>query len=46
MTGNTRERIIDGLNKYTTYYVKVRGSASTPGNASKILNATTFEDSK
>ncbi|XP_022810453.1 phosphatidylinositol phosphatase PTPRQ-like [Stylophora pistillata] len=44
VTGNTRERTIDGLRKYTTYYVKVRGSTSKPGNASEIFSVTTFED--
>ena len=46
VTGSTRERTIDGLHKYTTYYVKVRGSTSKPGNASEIFSITTFEDSK
>ncbi|XP_022804800.1 receptor-type tyrosine-protein phosphatase epsilon-like isoform X2 [Stylophora pistillata] len=45
VTGSTRKRTIDGLNKYTTYYVKVRGSASKPGNASEIFSVTTLEDS-
>ena len=46
VTGSTRKRIIDGLNKYTIYYVKVRGLTSKPGNASEVFNVTTFEDSK
>ena len=44
--GNTMERILDGLNKFTTYFIKVRGKTSKMGNASKILNATTYEDSE
>ncbi len=46
VTANTRERVLDGLNKFTTYFIKVRGQTSEMGNASKILNATTYEDSK
>ena len=46
VTGKTRERVIDGLEKFTTYFVKVRGKTSKIGNASEIFNATTFEDSK
>ena len=44
--GNTVERVLDGLDKFTTYFIKVRGKTSKMGNASKILNATTYEDSK
>ena len=40
------ERVLDGLDKFTTYFIKVRGKTSKMGNASKILNATTYEDSK
>ena len=46
VTGNTRERVLDGLNKFTTYFIKVRAKTSKVGNASKILNTTTYEDSK
>jgi len=46
VTGNTMKRVLDGLDKFTTYFIKVRGKTSKMGNASKILNATTFEDSK
>ena len=46
VTGSTMERVLDGLNKFTTYFIKVRGKTSERGNASKILNATTYEDSK
>ena len=46
VTGNTMERVLDGLDKFTTYFIKVRGKTSKMGNASKILNATTFEESK
>ena len=40
------ERVLDGLDKFTTYFIKVRGKTSKIGNASKILNTTTYEDSK
>ena len=40
------ERVLDGLDKFTSYFIKVRGKTSKKGNASKILNATTYEDSK
>ena len=46
VTGNTVERVLDGLDKFTTYFIKVRGKTSKIGNASKILNTTTYEDSK
>ena len=46
VTGKTMERVLDGLDKFTTYFIKVRGKTSKMGNASKILNATTYEDSK
>ena len=46
VTGNTMERVLDGLDKFTTYFIKVRGKTSKMGKASKILNATTFEDGK
>ena len=46
VTRNTMERVLDGLDKFTTYFIKVRGKTSEKGNASKILNATTYEDSK
>jgi len=46
VTGNTTERVLDGLETFTTYFIKVRGKTSKMGNASKILNAITFEDSK
>ncbi len=46
VTAGTRERVLDGLKKFTTYFIKVRGKTSKMGNASKILNATTYEDSK
>ena len=46
VTGNTMERVLVGLNRFTTYFIKVRGKTSKMGSASKILNATTFEDSK
>ena len=37
---------LTGLKKFTTYYIKVRGKTSERGNASELLNATTFEDRK
>ena len=46
VTGSTMERVLDGLDKFTTYFIKVRGKTSKMGNASKILNATTYEDSQ
>ena len=46
VTGKTLEHDLDGLNKFTTYFIKVRGRTSEAGNASVVLNATTFEDSK
>ena len=46
VTGKTMERVLDGLDKFITYFIKVRGKTSKMGNASKILNATTYEDSK
>ena len=46
VAGNTMERILDGLDKFTTYFIKVRGKTSKMGNASKILNTRTYEDSK
>ena len=46
VTGNTMKRVLDGLDKFTSYFIKVRGKTSEKGNASKILNATTYEDSK
>ena len=46
VTGKTMERLLLGLDKFTTYFIKVRGKTSKMGNASKILNATTYEDSK
>ena len=37
---------LTGLEEFTTYYIKVRGKTSKKGNASEVLNATTFEDRK
>ncbi|XP_068673675.1 receptor-type tyrosine-protein phosphatase S-like isoform X2 [Montipora foliosa] len=44
VTGSTFQRLLTDLRKFTTYYVKVRGKTTEPGNASRLLNATTFED--
>ena len=46
VTGSTLERTLDGLRKFTTYFIKVRGKTTEIGNASRVLNATTFEDRK
>ena len=46
VSGSTFKRTLLGLRKFTTYYIKVRGKTTEIGNASKILNATTFEDRK
>ena len=46
VTGKTMERLLHGLEKFTTYFIKVRGKTSKIGDASKILNARTYEDSK
>jgi len=46
VTGNKMKGVLDGLDKFTTYFVKVRGKTSMMGIPSKILNTTTFEDSK
>ena len=46
VTNLTFELTLTGLEKFTTYYIKVRGKTSERGNASEVLNATTFEDRK
>ena len=46
VTNLTFEFTLTGLEKFTTYYIKVRGKTSERGNASEVLNATTFEDRK
>ena len=46
VTNRTFRFTLTGLEKFTTYYIKVRGKTSERGNASEILNATTFEDRK
>ena len=46
VTGSTFQRLLTDLRKYTTYYIKVRGKTTELGNASRLLNATTFEDRK
>ena len=46
VTDRTFEFTLTGLEKFTTYYIKVRGKTSERGNASEVLNATTFEDRK
>ncbi|XP_068719116.1 insulin-like peptide receptor [Montipora capricornis] len=44
VTGSTFQRLLTDLTKFTTYYIKVRGKTTELGNASRLLNATTFED--
>ena len=46
VTNRTFQLTLTGLEKFTTYYINVRGKTSTKGNASEVLNATTFEDLK
>ena len=46
VTNSTFQFTLTGLEKFTTYYIKVRGKTSERGNASEVLNATTFEDRK
>ena len=43
-SGRSRELI--ALRPFTTYYIKVRAKTTELGNASALLNATMFEDSK
>ncbi|XP_068720409.1 receptor-type tyrosine-protein phosphatase delta-like [Montipora capricornis] len=43
VTGSTFQRLLTDLRKFTTYYIKVRGKTTELGNASRLLNATTFE---
>ena len=46
VTNRTFQLTLTGLEKFTTYYIKVRGKTSKKGSASEVLNATTFEDLK
>ena len=46
VTNRTFQFTLTGLEKFTTYYIKVRGKTSKEGNASEVLNATTSEDRK
>ena len=46
VTNRTFQFTLTGLEKFTTYYIKVRGKTSKKGNASEVLNTTTFEDRK
>ena len=46
VTNRTFQYTLTGLEKFTTYYINVRGKTSERGNASEALNATTFEDRK
>ena len=44
--GSGRSRELSALRPFTTYYIKVRAKTTELGDASVLLNATTFEDSK
>ena len=46
VAARTFQYTLTGLEKFRTYYIKVRGKTSKKGNASEVLNATTFEDRK
>ena len=46
VTNRTFRFTLTGLEIFTTYYIKVRGKTSERGNASEILDATTFEARK
>ena len=46
VTDRTFQFTLTGLEKFTTYYIRVRGKTSERGNASEVFNATTFEDRK
>ena len=46
VANRTFQFTLNGLEKFTTYYIKVRGKTSKKGNASEVLNATTSEDRK
>lgn len=46
VTRITFSKEITGLKKYTTYYVQVRGRTNENGNASEIVQVTTFEGGK
>ena len=46
VTNQTFERKLSSLKKFTTYFIKVRGQTTKTGNASRVFNATTFEDRK
>lgn len=43
---SARSRELSALRPFTTYYIKVRAKTTELGDASVLLNATTFEDSK
>ena len=46
VTNRTFQFTLTGLEKFTTYYIKVRGKTSVRGDASGVLNATMFEERK
>ncbi|XP_044176026.1 receptor-type tyrosine-protein phosphatase S-like [Acropora millepora] len=45
VAGSARSRELSALRPFTTYYIKVRAKTTELGDASVLLNATTFEDS-
>ena len=46
VAGSDRRWELIALRPFTTYYIKVRAKTTELGNASALLNATTFEDRK
>ena len=46
VAGSVRSQELSALRPFTTYYIKVRAKTTELGDASVLLNATTFEDSK
>jgi len=44
VTGQTYQKEITGLKKFTLYYVHVRGITTETGNASEVITVTTLED--
>ncbi|XP_015770534.1 PREDICTED: phosphatidylinositol phosphatase PTPRQ-like isoform X2 [Acropora digitifera] len=45
VAGSVRSQELSALRPFTTYYIKVRAKTTELGDASVLLNATTFEDS-
>ncbi|XP_015770542.1 PREDICTED: receptor-type tyrosine-protein phosphatase mu-like isoform X3 [Acropora digitifera] len=44
VAGSVRSQELSALRPFTTYYIKVRAKTTELGDASVLLNATTFED--